>query len=76
MLCTTWHAFAKLCLHMESTLQFLEDSMKALGQAMRHFSKTTCSAFCTQELPREGAARGRRQAAAVAKGKLQGKGKK
>jgi hypothetical protein len=75
VLCT-WHAFAKLRLHTESTLGFLKESTKALGQALRYFAKKTCSAFRTQELPREGAARGRRQAAAMAKGKSQGKGKK
>ncbi|KAF8233955.1 hypothetical protein L208DRAFT_1264075, partial [Tricholoma matsutake] len=68
----TWHAFAKLHLHTESTLQFLEESTKALGQALRYFGKKTCSAFRTQEL----LVLGRRQAVAVAKGKSQGKGKK
>jgi hypothetical protein len=58
----TWHAFAKLRLHTESTLQSFEASTSRLGQILRRFCSTTCEAFHTQELPSEEAARGRRRA--------------
>jgi hypothetical protein len=56
-----WHAFAKLRLHTESTLQHLERLTTALGQLMRKFRDTTQSAFATFELPKETEARKRRQ---------------
>src|SRR5204863_2136062 len=59
-------------LHTESTLALFEAAIKSLGQCLRHFVRTTCTAFKTQDLPREEAARGRRKAAAAAK---KGKGK-
>jgi hypothetical protein len=68
----TWHAYAKLRLHTESTLTLLEAATTSLGQALRRFARVTCNAFNTRELPREEAARGRRKAAAAAK---KGKGK-
>jgi hypothetical protein len=59
----TWHAFAKLRLHTESTLQSFEVSTSELGRILRRFRATTCEEFHTQELPSEEAARGRRWAA-------------
>lgn len=56
-----WHAFAKLRLHTESTLQYLERLTTGLGQLMRKFSDTTQSGFATFELPKETGARKRRQ---------------
>jgi hypothetical protein len=56
-----WHAFAKLRLHTESTLQHLERLTMELGQLMRKFRDTTQSAFVTFELPKETKARKRRQ---------------
>ena len=56
-----WHAFAKLRLHTESTLQHLESLTWDLGKLMRQFRDTTLSAFATFELPREKGARRRRQ---------------
>jgi hypothetical protein len=56
-----WHAFAKLRLHTESTLQHLERLTMELGQLMRKFRDTTQSAFATFELPKEIEARKRRQ---------------
>jgi hypothetical protein len=56
-----WHAFAKLRLHTESTLQHLEQLTTELGQLMRRFRNTTQSAFATFELPKETGARKRRQ---------------
>jgi hypothetical protein len=61
----TWHAFAKLRLHTESTLQSFDVSTSGLGQILRRFRATTCEEFHTQELPSEEAARGRRRAAKV-----------
>ena len=56
-----WHAFAKLRLHTESTLQHLEGNMTELGKYMRKFRDTTQSAFVTSEIPKEMGARQRRQ---------------
>jgi hypothetical protein len=56
-----WHAFAKLRLHTESTLQHLEGLTTELGKFMRNFRDTTQSAFVTSELPKEKRARQRRQ---------------
>jgi len=60
--CTAeWHAFAKLRLHTESTLNHLEKLTAELGGLMRKFRDVTKSDFATFELPRETAARKRRQ---------------
>jgi hypothetical protein len=56
-----WHAFAKLRLHTESTLQHLERLTTELGQLMRKFRDTTQTSFATFELPKEARARKRRQ---------------
>ena len=48
-----WHAFAKLRLHTESTLQHLEQLTTELGKLMQKFRDTTQSAFVTFELPKE-----------------------
>jgi hypothetical protein len=59
--CTAeWHAFAKLRLHTESTLNHLEKLTTELGRLMRRFRDVTKSDFATFELPRESAARKRR----------------
>lgn len=63
----TWHAFAKSRLHTETTVTDLENSTRRLGEALRTFKNVVCSAYKTYELPREEAARGRREAAAIAK---------
>jgi hypothetical protein len=63
-----WHAFAKLRLHTESTLQHLEELTMDLRQAMQKFRDTTQSAFITFELPKEIGAQNRCQKS--------GKGKK
>jgi hypothetical protein len=64
----TWHAFSKLRLHTESTLNALDNSTTRLGQLLRHFACVTCNAYETRELPSEEAAHGRRKAALAAKG--------
>ncbi|EPS99439.1 hypothetical protein FOMPIDRAFT_20721, partial [Fomitopsis schrenkii] len=81
-----FHAFAKMRLHTERTLELFEQSIKTLGVATRKFETVTCVAYDTKELPRETAARDRREAAAAAKaagkktpqaasGRTKGKGK-
>ena len=63
-----WHSFAKLHLHTESTLSYLEALTRELGQWMQQFHDETCSHFETRELPRETEAR-KRQQQTNAKGK-------
>lgn len=63
ILCT-WHACAKLRLHTTATMDFLKEMTRSLGFALRKFTKKTCSAFQTNELPKEEAARARRKAKA------------
>jgi hypothetical protein len=64
----TWHAFAKLRMHTDKTLDLLTSATKTLTRAMRRFLRETCEVFVTRELPKETAARGRRTAALAAKG--------
>lgn len=65
-----WHAFAKLRLHTESTLQHLDRLTMELGQLMRKFRDTTQSAFATFELPKETGARKRCQKSSKGKEKV------
>jgi hypothetical protein len=62
---TTWHAYAKLRLHTDLTLKYFEDVTESLGALTRKFARTTADAFDTKELPKELAARGRREIAKV-----------
>ncbi|PCH35863.1 hypothetical protein WOLCODRAFT_51266, partial [Wolfiporia cocos MD-104 SS10] len=77
----SWHALAKLRLHMEEMLVIFTQATEALGDSIRVFVATTCEAYLTQELPKEHAARGRRAAAlcqgatTVGTGKKKAKGK-
>ncbi|KAG2051384.1 hypothetical protein BDR06DRAFT_890109, partial [Suillus hirtellus] len=57
-----WHALAKLRLHSESTLAFLQEMFNKLSQKLRKFRTDTCAAFDTWELPKEKAACQRRVA--------------
>ena len=52
----TWHSMAKLCLHIEPTIQSLETSTTWLGCSLWHFESVTCEAYDTHELPSEEAA--------------------
>lgn len=61
----TWHACAKLRLHTETTVSFLEKRTRTTGDAIRHFQKKVCPQFATKELPRETQQRHRRAAAAA-----------
>lgn len=56
-----WHAFAKLRVHTDTTLEVLEMATQALGDFLRTFVSETCPHFKTRELPRESEARNRRQ---------------
>ena len=55
-----WHALAKLRMHTESSLALLESLTTEFGLLMQNFQELTCSQFSTTELPRETAARKRR----------------
>lgn len=65
----TWHALAKLRIHTDTTVQFLEEETVRLGKQVRKFKDTTCAQYNTGELSKEIAARGRREAAMIVKGK-------
>ena len=56
-----WHALAKLRMHTEDSLRFMEETTKELGDLLRQFRNLTCSEFNTVELPREADARLRRK---------------
>ncbi|KAF7985138.1 hypothetical protein HWV62_7692 [Athelia sp. TMB] len=56
-----WHAFAKLRMHTDHTLNIMDAETTRLGREFRAFVKNTCAAFQTKELKRETAARQRRQ---------------
>lgn len=56
-----WHSFAKLRMHTDPTLEHLRRLTPEIGRLMREFKNTTCSDFSTFELPREAAARVRRE---------------
>jgi hypothetical protein len=57
-----WHALAKLRLHSETTLTFLDETFKKLSRQLRKFRDFTCVAFTTVELPKEKSARERKDA--------------
>ena len=65
-----WHAFAKLRLHTESTLQHLEGLTAEFGKLMQKFRDTTQSAFVTFELPKEMGVWQRRQKSGKGKEKV------
>jgi hypothetical protein len=62
----TWHAFAKLRIHTDDTLDLFDTATRFLGYSVRKFLRKTCAFYRTTELPSEYAARGRRQAALAA----------
>ncbi|KAG1726169.1 uncharacterized protein EDB91DRAFT_1254428 [Suillus paluster] len=55
-----WHALAKLRIHTELSLGFLEETFTILSKQLRKFRDFTCAVFETVELPKEKAARQRR----------------
>lgn len=62
-----WHALAKLHMHNDCTLNVMQAVTVSLGNELRKFSQTTCSAFETKELRKEYNARIRCEANAAAK---------
>ncbi|EGN93613.1 hypothetical protein SERLA73DRAFT_63876 [Serpula lacrymans var. lacrymans S7.3] len=63
-----WHALAKLRLHTDETLVYLQHALKVISRLLRHFRDVTSNAFKTTELPRETSARMRRKQAKSSKG--------
>lgn len=63
----TWHAYAKLRLHTDTTLNDFKTLTSTLGKSVRTFIKEVCSQYKTTELPHEMAARGRRKIALAKK---------
>ncbi|KAF7367659.1 hypothetical protein MSAN_00829600 [Mycena sanguinolenta] len=61
-----WHTCAKLRMHSDPTLKHLETLTREVGRLMREFKNTTCSQYETYELPRETAARARKEQRAAA----------
>ncbi|EGO18986.1 hypothetical protein SERLADRAFT_443529 [Serpula lacrymans var. lacrymans S7.9] len=57
-----WHGLAKLRMHSDETLEFLDQATTLLGHQLCKFQQETCPAFNTKELQREIDARNRRQA--------------
>jgi hypothetical protein len=62
-----WHAYAKLRLHTDTTLNDFRNQTSTLGRSVRIFIKDVCSQYDTKELPHEMAARGRKEAALTMK---------
>ena len=58
----TWHAYAKLRLHTDSTLELFETATSILGEQLRRFVDVTCAAYKTTETPSEVTARARHNA--------------
>ena len=56
-----WHGIAKLRMHIDPTLDILDETTVSLGKQSRSFAENTCSAFDTRELQREANARKRRE---------------
>ncbi|TFK65061.1 hypothetical protein BDN72DRAFT_871914 [Pluteus cervinus] len=48
-----WHALAKARMHTDTSISLLRQATIRLGQLMRDFSRTTCQAYVTKELPNE-----------------------
>ena len=65
----TWHALAKLHMHVTSTLKLFHGVTKALGQLLRHFNDHVCSKYDTVETPAKCARKAHQMAAKVAKAK-------
>ena len=60
-LLATWHAYGKLRLHTDTTLEMFEQVGTSLCQALRHFTTVTCPRYVMRELPQEVGARATRQ---------------
>ncbi|KAF9642608.1 hypothetical protein BDM02DRAFT_3105455, partial [Thelephora ganbajun] len=56
-LLATWHAYAKLRLHTDHTLDSFEQLMRPLGEKIRLFAGKITKNFVVKELPKEAAAK-------------------
>lgn len=65
----TWHALAKLQMHISSSLSFFDGVTKTLGQLLQRFNDHVCSKYNTLETPAEYAKKARQKAAKAAKSK-------
>ena len=65
----TWHAFGKLRIHTETTLNHFDNSTTRLGKILRKFYRDVCSKFHTFDLPQESAAHSHHQCQQAGKGK-------
>lgn len=74
--CSSWHGLAKLRLHIDDTLDLLDEETTYIGRDIRAFMRKTCKFYDTQELKREVDARKRRNAKKTTAnaGKMQGQG--
>ena len=70
----TWHACAKLRLHTEGTLAFMEARTRTVTDSLRDFQKSVCGEYRTKELPRETQQRHRQAMAAAQNSTVAGKG--
>ncbi len=64
---TTWHAFAKLRIHMDMTLNDFRTLTSTLGRSVRIFINEVCSQYNTTKLLNEMATHDRRKAALAKK---------
>ena len=71
-LCAQWHGLAKLRMHIEPTLEILDQTTVRIGSEFRAFAAKTCLKFDTKELRRETEARKHRQSKAGKKSKSDG----
>ncbi|KAI0739460.1 hypothetical protein C8Q80DRAFT_1339217 [Daedaleopsis nitida] len=67
--CAMFLSLGKLRYQVPETLDSLDDAADNIGSDVRTFVKKTCKKYHTVELPREAAARGRREARLTAQGK-------
>ena len=49
----TWHAYVKLHLYTDRTLEFFEMAMVYLRKSVHKFQQTTCLFYHTTELPQD-----------------------
>ena len=63
----TCHAFARLWVHTDNTLDLFRAATKSLTAAVQRFIRETCESYMTEELPKETAARRRHTAALTVK---------
>jgi hypothetical protein len=68
----TWHAFAKLRMHTDSTLNEFRAVTTSLGKSVRTFIREVCSLYNTNELPYEMAVLGRRDITLVKRSRKPG----